>query len=408
MNVQELPATEITDYATENLRPRDSFWPGQNIPADGFLRPLPQWTRSLNEWGGIQGREQGSPTVSIRGSSQAGRTLGVWNGVPLNFSTGFGIPNLFLPKEILGATQIIKGSASQFYGSQAMGGALLLGPRYSETNEISLGLSDTDHSVLPWKKGGLGNNTLSLIVPLTQSKNVKRQISFFNEYNDGHFPFVDLTEMTSMAGRKKDQIRNNNRHRLTRAVFIGEEKWNKIKIKYSLQFQLSKSFDIASNTSFLLLNSGFQFGSNKSFFHHSTLIQQTKARWVFNRWQFQLFADYFSHGLNSSFYDKKLGENRWELAPHIFYQWAPSWFSTLSTRFLVKENQWLQSFSINFKRSKNWLWGTFSEGFGVGSLSDRWGASPSSRANPDLQPEKSSQIELGYQFNSQNSLVQFF
>lgn len=425
--VQDLAPTSVIAPSTETLRPRGSFWPGQSQNPKTFRRGLPQWTRTLNQLGGVQAREQGSPTLSIRGSSQAGRTLGVWNGVPLNFSTGFGIPNLFVPREIIGAVQILKGPASQYYGSQAMGGALLLGPQWSESPELGFGLSDTNGSFLPWEAGHLGNYNISVVLPVIREKTSKTQLSLFNEYNDGHFPFT--------IDNGPVQMRTDNRQGLVRATYVGEHKWKRSQLKYNLlvgyenrdtpgslllpgktdqesiglianinpRWDFTPHFSLVSNTSFLLLNNDFKFGGDTSFFHQDTLIQQTQLQWIFNRWQIHLFVDGFFHGLESSFYDeRRLTENRLELGPHTFFQWAPSWFSTLSSRLLAGQGRWLNSVSTNFKRRNHWTWFTYSEGFRAGTLSDRFGSSPFSTPNPGLKPEQSTQLELGYKFTHDN------
>ena len=260
---------------------RSVKWPSSLKPSPSILN-LPQMDSGLNSLGGVQIRSQGSPVFSLRGSSQSGRALVLFNDTPLNFASGFGPPVILLPKEMIGSVSIIKGPASLFYGSQAMGGSFNFIPKIYKTPQVVISLSETDKSFLPWERGGLGHYNLQIASPLIQTKKDFLQISLFSENDDGQFPyrhnqsvkkrgkeatahqfshryspsknqkktttraradsppkpFPSLGRHQNLYGRKENSIRTSgvrhfNGNRLLRAVLNGENQWKgKLKLNY--------------------------------------------------------------------------------------------------------------------------------------------------------------------------------
>ena len=110
------------------------------------------------------------PGFSLRGSAQSGRVLILFNDIPLNFASGFGAPGIFLPKETIELISVIKGPASLFYGSQAMAGSVHFVPKTYTHPQMTLTLSDTNESFLPWRPGKLAHHNWQLASPLIRTK----------------------------------------------------------------------------------------------------------------------------------------------------------------------------------------------------------------------------------------------
>ena len=412
---------EATPISKE-LYPRSFFWPttSKTLPSVARSGPL---GNALNQLGGIQAREQGSPTFSIRGSGHAGRVLTLFNDIPLNFSTGFGTPNIFLPREVLQNVGVVKGPSSLFYGSQALGGSLHFSSQFLDRPIVTLSLSDTDESFLPWKDGGLAQHSLAVVYPILHTKSSKLQMSLFTENNDGLFPY------------KKDGVgafrKNNNAH-LNRMTVQGQQTWSSVDLKYDLlwanelknspgpttfpvrteqntegfiahlkpTFSLGKKVKFMANSSYMQQDSTFLESGLPSFFKQKTFIQQTGVHIDNRRMQFRLFFDYFNHQMESNFYGRVFQEKRFELAPVATYNLSRRWTAVLGARYLLDADKWVTTSRLTYSTGGHDVWASVAEGYRVGTLSDKFGDSPFSVGNPDILPESSTQWELGYRWEN--------
>ena len=416
---------------------RSVKWHFSSTPSPSILN-LPQMDEALNSLNGLQTRSQGSPGFFLRGSAQSGRALVLFNDIPLNFASGFGVSPIFLPKEMIGYISVIKGPASLFYGSQAMAGSLNFIPKIYTHPQMTLTLSDTDESFLPWRKGGLGHHNWHLASPLLQTKKQFLQASVVSETNDGRFPYQTPS---SIRG-----VRQFNSRQLLRLVMNGRTQWNKLRLNYDgilgtqkqqspgpINFPLKTEGRtqgvLVSLTPHYFLNDQQSFRSKISYMDaHSTFTEtdvkteinmdtntekETNTKidtfnkqrtWILqNEWimdfnpqtQIQIFVDHFHHELDNSFAGSGLKQERFEVGPFVSFHSFSRLKHQMGGRYLNQSGHFLPTFktSLSFKKYDSWV--SYSQGFRSPSLSDLFSKSSFFIGNPQLKPEQSEQYEWG-------------
>lgn len=418
-----LPPVTVRSDPTRLESTRSVRWPVIEENLSPALL-LPQSDDALNSLNGIQSRTQGSPTLSIRGSAQSGRSLVLYDHIPLNFSSGLGVPRLFLPKETLKSVVIVKGPASLFYGSQAMSGAIDFVSKKYLRPEININFSDTNESFLPWRRGGVGQQSYQLATPLLQTQHTHIQASLFYEDNDGQFPY----QSKNISG-----VRDFNAENMSRLVIKGYHQEKDLRIDFNSilgrQIQqspgsvisplptrqqttgtlasisphlfLSSQQSIKSRLSFMKTEAQFLESSTPSQNNQTTLIAQNEWIYDFNPTaKLQFFADVFSHRLDSSFIGEDLTRTSAELGPLFSFFSYKKLQHQVGGRYLLRYKKLLPSLATHYFFNKKDLWISYSEGFRNPTLSDLYANSPYFKGNTSLQAETSHQFELG--IKSQN------
>ena len=407
---------------------RSIQWHSSSVPTPSILN-LPQMDEALNSFNGLQSRSRGSPGFSLRGSTQSGRVLILFNDIPLNFASGFGAPSIFLPKEMIGHISVIKGPASLFYGSQAMAGSLNFISKVYTRSQMALTLSDTDENFLPWRKGKPGHYNLHLATPLVQTKKQFLQASLVSEASDGQFPY----QTSSTRG-----VRQFNGSQLSRLVINGKTQWSKLKLKYdgilgtqkqqspgpvnlpletegwtrgglvslTPHYFLNDRQSLRSKVSYMEAHSIFNEKETESFNRQKTLILQNEWIMDFNRLtQIQFFLDHFHHLLSNSFSGNGLKQERFEAGPFVSFHLLPRLKYQMGGRYLNQGNRFLPTFKTSFGFLKNYeSWISYSRGFRSPTLSDLFSKSPFFKGNPQLKPEESEQYEWGIKKTENPSL----
>jgi len=126
---------------------------------DGALRAVPGFT--LFRRSGSTVANPTSQGVSLRGigASGASRALALYNSVPLNDPFGGWVYWGRVPRESVGAIEVLRGGASSLYGSGALGGVVNILPRQPGQNlfssEVSMGSEVTPEfsAAHSWKNG---------------------------------------------------------------------------------------------------------------------------------------------------------------------------------------------------------------------------------------------------------------
>jgi outer membrane receptor protein involved in Fe transport len=416
---EKLLEINIQSESSQYQNQRAKSWVLKTTKTSAILNSS-QTEDSLNSLSGLQTRTQGSPTFSIRGSAQSGRSLILFNDTPLNFASSFGAPSIFLPKEMVGSVSILKGPASLFYGSQALSGSINFMSKKYLSPSMTLTLSDTNESFLPWREQSLSHNSIQVATPLYQNKNNHLQISYFNEKDDGQFPYQN---------KNSSGVRSFNSQNLNRFVLNGSSYHRKFKIDYDsilgqqvIQSPGSTVFpqntrqesrgvlasvtphyfftdnqSLKNKISYLASNSDFLENLNSTYTNQKTWIFQNEyVLDIGQRTTFHMYFDYYSHSIDSSFSGDNLKQNQFEWGPLLEFYLLKNLKHQLGGRHITQQNEWVPSLINQYQFDNSEAWLSYSQGFKNPTLTDLYSQSPSFKGNPDLKPEKSKQIEIGY------------
>ncbi len=422
-NAQTLKVPEVLIQEEKAFsRPRSIEWTVQKSKATPFFS-VSASEESFNSLNGVQSRSQGSPTFSIRGSGQSGRVLLLLNDIPLNFGSGFGAPPLFLPREMIENITVIKGPASLFYGSQAMSGSLNFHTKDVLRPELTVVLSDTDESFLPWKKFSLSQRSLHLATPLISNSKDHLQISYFNEVDAGDFAFQspdfsgvrtqnasDLSRVLINGHSKREWVHwqyealygelSRESPGSLQFPFLTEEETQSLLLSVSPHFFFTNSQSLKSRLSYLKNDSEFKESGTSTQTDQSTFISQNE--WIVDlvpNIHLQFFADFFSHNLESPFIGGSKNQSLFEVGPFISFKSFYSLKHQLGARYLAYNEKILPTISQIYEMKNSQLWLTYSQGFRNPTLSDLYSNTPNFIGNTDLIPEESTQWELGYQWS---------
>lgn len=417
-------ATQIQTQPTEIIRAtpltpfseRAGSWPTSVLPTELAASDIVPLDNRLNSSPGVQMRRSGSPTLSIRGSSQAARTLRLFDSVPLVFADGFGAPDALIPTEILGELRLVKGPASVFYGPYAMAGALNHLPRIYDRPAIRLGADDQD--------GGLATLNAFGVIPLYSNGGSRDflQASAFTENRPGDFPYESVS--SGVTGR-----RTNNKLQTNRYTLLGEQNFGRVRVRERLLHadttgtnpdavtsQSPSSFERHSTLAALdaraRLGAASELGIQTSHLRHfsrdlspmltssseaSRSLLATDFGYFFeNKVRSRTFVDASYDTLNTrGFFTGNYNQAAFELGEMVEIPLASLWTLQPGARWLSRHGRVFSSLALirEDERVRSWL--TYSEGFRAPSLYDRFARSNSFTPNPALRPETSRQVELG-------------
>lgn len=414
------PTEIITDTPLSNFSERSGVWPSTEVPQDLYVETAESLSEFLNQVPGVQARESGSPTLSIRGSAQADRVLKLFEGLPLNLADGVGGSDLFLPQETLGSIRLIKGPASVFYGTSAMAGAVDYRLRIFERPALRLSLADDSGVIGPRSAFGV----LPFHLSPSDSSSVL-QATLFTERRPGRFHY------DSVSGQGSGRLDHNwtDTHRATLAgdfniggtllkprvilvKSVGEQPGalNDPRVStFSTQgslvsldtsHPLSDSVDLGLRFSNILLESEYDRDTASPSDSRSlrTALSVDLQTLLAESAILRTFAD-LNYGEFSASYlqGQKYFDNDFEVGQAIEIPLSETLVLAPAYRYRLNSGDWLKSVGLSRTLEKLRSWILYSEGFRSASLTDRYANSSFSKGNPSLQPERSRAIELGFE-----------
>ncbi len=413
--IQNEPTEIVTAAPAAVFSERAGFWPTTEIPSQTFENN--DRTTTSDRWNtvpGVQSREQGSPTISIRGSAHADRVLQLFDGAALNMADGVGASNLLIPTEVMSEVSLLKGPSSVFYGNSAMAGAIDHRLRYFDDKTLSGQLSES---------GGLfGERRASLVLPFQRQRKTIAQVSLLTERDPGTF----LYQSPLGNGRRDHNSQDLQRAtaatdfefgdgwrlsaRLVEAHSNGESPGSlifpftsQIDQKGSLATaQLSKDLSANSLASLRITDSriwgDYDNGSSSSFVSRTSIMADLNTIFT-DRLIVRTFGDFSYDKLTASYVggreffqnDADLGQTyQWSLTPEFSLQ--PSY------RYQSRYGQLFKAAAAVFTTSRTTTSLRYGEGFRAPSLTDRFGNYSTFIANPSLKPERSWSVELESEF----------
>ncbi|MCB9072457.1 MAG: TonB-dependent receptor [Bdellovibrionaceae bacterium] len=366
----------------------------------------------------VQAKTQGSPTVSLRGSSQAARVLYVLDGVPLNFADGFGGSSLFIPIEITNKVDIIEGPVSAQYGAYAMAGALHFKTKQENTPLIRLGLGSAHHALTP-----LTTTNLAAVAPLIQSDNHKIQASVFLENDRGDFQFD--TNGTSQERKNNSQnlrrITVTSRHQIDKwflqsvVLYAGLNKvtpgplhtplatWQKteafftsVSAQYNDGKQSAKSILSYSSLNSKYIDFSFNSSASQKYFISQNYLRPLSRQWASVTTVDLNFNSYQASYVNNQVYNR----TEPELAETLVYSPTPHFTVEPTVRYLARYNQWAGQINFPYRWEHARIWASMGQGFRPPSLTDLYSETSFFIGNSHLKPERSLQGEVGLGWDS--------
>jgi len=413
--IQNEPVEIVTAPAPAVFSERSGLWPSDTLPPELFTSDRTTLTDRWNAVPGVQAREAGSPTLSIRGSAQADRVLQLFDGAPLNMADGVGASQLLIPSEVMSEVSLIKGPASTFYGNSAMAGAVDHRLRYFDETTLDGQLADAS--------GEFGDRHASLIIPFMKNAKPFAQVSVLSERDPGAFVYQSAQGNGRRDHNSSDLARAtaatdfafgdgwNFSARLVEAHSSGESPGSllspfvsAIDQKGSLATaQLSHAIG-ASLASLRLTDTrlwgDYDRGATSSFVSRTSLFADLNSS-LNDQIVVRTFGDLSFDSLTASYvgsshyyeHDADIGQSyQWTLTPELSLQ--PSY------RYQSRFGQLFKSLALIHSRSRLTTSLKFGEGFRAPSLTDRFGTYSTFVANPSLKPETSWTTELGTEFLS--------
>ncbi len=407
---------EVIEETTHDIfSERAASWPSQRQSANQIQSEILPVFDSLNFLPGVQARDSGSPLVSLRGSGSLGRVLGLFEGIPLNLMDGTGAQRLLMPREIFADVSLLKGPASTFFGSDAMGGAFQFQARRFEGATVRLGA------------GSFGQRNSLVVGGVGSPAESFHQVSYFHEHTDGRYPFR-LNRLNASGERTRNDLT------LDRVVYLGEFQAGSIQVLPRLivareggstpgpfdgsfvssirRWGLLAGFTLAREVgpdSKLSLRSSWINAESDSW-DSSTFINKTSrfqnslsfSTTPFQNLQTELFLD---SNLDQSRATPEEAILRTQHAAEVGVrvQWLLSsvggfsWALEPSVRYLALSGEWVHALGLVQEEFRTRRWLLFSEGFRQPSFGDRFTNLSFYQGNPSLENERSFQVELGFQ-----------
>lgn len=401
--VESTPVDVFTD--------RSGLWHSEKLSSEKTHYESMNPFESLNKTPGVQSRFEGSPTLSIRGSQSLPRVLGMYNGIPLNGASGFGPNRLLIPQETVGETRIFKGPASVFFGSDAMGGAInFLTRRYTGPT-------------VRGNVGSFGQQGLFGALPFAKSENSYHHVTSFSEGYDGGYPYEWAS--SGVKGTRSATNRSLQRH-----TFFGEQKTGRFSFGENLLWSqeigtspgavnLPEATHGRSSNGLASFSTNYIAASDLEFSHrvygiksdseyrdsygetsttNSTVGNAVSVR---KKWSPGIASDFFADNKYDDFKNTYSGNqyytsNDTEIGTTLDYSLSDVMVLKPGTRYLATYKTFVSAIGLfeEHEMLKKWL--TYSEGFHAPSLIQRYATNSFSLANPDLKPETSSQVEIGF------------
>jgi vitamin B12 transporter len=406
--IQDQPTQIIEASPISNFSERAALWPSSDIQEPNTENK--RLSDVFNETPGIQARESGSPTLSIRGSSGADRVLKLFEGIPLNLGDGLGGSNLFIPEEAIGSIRVFKGPASAFYGSSAISGAIDHRERLFTKPAARIALTD------------LREKNVFAVTPFL-SEIGSGQVTGSYSQNPGDFPFRSTT--TNISGNR--QHNGSNTSRITalanfnagsisiRPIFLtvrsAGETPSPLNSNFPSDFdysaflsgvEVSKSLSETRKISVRLADVR-QWGlfdrstaSESTSFVSRTLLTGDYQADIASSTVSRTFFDLKWDQLNSSYLDGSLRQANFEAGEGLLIALSPTLSLQPVVRYRSNSGDFIKA--MGFVRADNFgkQWLTYSEGFREASLSDRFSSTSYFKGNPGLQPERTQSVESGF------------
>ena len=423
--VFSLPTEDVNSNETD-FSERAADWPTTSKHLNQFNLNAPKLDDYFNEIPGIQSRDYGSPTISIRGSAQLGRVLQLVNGIPLNGPDGFGASRLLLPKEVSSKLLFLKGPSSIFYGTQAMAGAVNFVVEKFPRSQFGFSLSDYSMDYLPLLGGNLSAHSMMLAAPIYKNQKNFWQISLFQEENKGDFDYK--LDRLNLTGTRSNNLRKTQR--LTAFGFQTYGNWSfeetiilasaNNQLPGSIPFpllslentdahlfalktkgKLSNNISINSQTSFLSTSSVYdKNAASESSLDNHRLNSLNNLKWKAYPWlTSNTFVDYSHDQFSSSYAGGNFLQDHLEVGQVLSFYPNNSWHIQPGWRYLPGQDKHLASLLISQHWSELRTWQSYSQGFRRPSLTDLHSDTSFFQSNPLLQPEEVEQIEIGISNN---------
>lgn len=408
--------TEIIEESPEDaFTTRSGIFPTSQRPTETLQMSDTGSLDSLNTIPGLQIRESGSPLVSIRGSGQSARALGLLDGMTLNFGDGLGAQRLLVPTEILGEVGLTKGASSVFFGSDAMAGALRFRSRVLSDSSVRLGA------------GSFGDRNVFFGVPLERvQKDNYSQVTYYHDDIDGNYPFA-----VSRTGQSSSRSRNNM------AVDRVTAFANKRLGKFSLQPRFIWARQIGSVPSMVVTGGGDAPSTmNQQALLTGATLEGEKGRAL--DWSYRLswmtsnleslsevdqssyqnqsrrlnqgltFKNEISRGIIGEYFvetnmDDFREKSAWNPSNNLIadtatdvgtvlrFPFEEAWLIQPGYRYLTRFGTGVSSLALVHDLVEYQVWGSFAEGFRNPGLSDRYSQYSTFQGNPNLKPERSQQ-----------------
>ena len=415
--IQNEPTEVITASPPSVFSERAGLWPADELNRETFTNDTSTINDRWNSIPGVQARETGSPTISIRGSAQADRVLKLFDGAPLNMGDGLGASDLLIPTEVMSGVSLIKGPASVFYGPSAMAGAVDHRLRFYDQPTVIGALGDDS--------GKFGDRRLALVVPIGKSKT---QLSVLTERDPQDFIYQSTT--TSRSGRNDGNSRDLLR--ATAATDLNFDGWSfkarTVQARSSGSTSGSLNFPTAStfeNTASLLtaeLAKPFSeniLGSlritdtriwgaydansaspSMSFTSRTSLFADLNID-LSRTLKLKSFSDVSTNHLTASYTgNSEYNESDADIGQTLEVSLTPEISVQPGYRYHSRHGRIFKALAALYAK-ENQTWSLkFGEGFRAASLTDRYANFQTFIANPGLQPETSWSAELGHAFES--------
>lgn len=417
--IQTQPVEIITAAPPAVFSERSGYWPTDEYAQDVLLTDRSTINERLNSVPGVQARESGSPTVSIRGSAQADRVLKLVDGAALNMADGVGASDLLIPTEVMSQVSILKGPSSVFYGRSAMAGVIDHRVRYFDRLALKGTLTDNSSQ--------FGTRNIGVILPFTnKSETTKLQGSLFHENNPGDYKFQSTT--TDAKGR-----RTSSSTELTRATLAGDMQsgaWHFAtrlvagktvgESPGSLAFPFRSTFD--TDGTLATVEASRPLGGSQ---HLAIRVTDTRLNGLYDketvnestsdvsRTSINLdhralitdqllvrsFADAANNELSASYLaNRKYREHDFDLGQSYEYSISPEISIQPGFRYLSRFGEVFKALGVIRSRERHTQFITYGEGFRAPSLTDRLANYSTFEGNPDLKPERAWAIEAGASF----------
>ena len=417
------PTEIITATPLSVFSQRAEFFPSFELPQDQLKPEAEPLADTMGRQPGITARENGSPTVSIRGSVQADRVLQMYDGIPLNLADGIGAITLFIPTEAIGSIRVLKSPASVFYGSSAVRGVIDYHTRLFD--EPAMRVTAADDS------GYFGPRSAMLAMPFTfhpvstkssASKNV--QVTGYYERAPGRTAYSALNGFPS--GRL-----NHNSSESARASFSGTMQFGNVKISPNLVFvhdlgenpgpldapavtsfehvgalaslsateRLSDKLDLTARLSHVQMHGQFdkQTASASDSVTSKSSLNIDLNYVASERLLAKTFADLGYDSLRASYGDgQNFYDNDIELGQSYEFTLRDGKFLIPAFRYRSDLGRWTDSLTFLNTSDQLRSWIMYTEGDRRPSLSDRFSHVSYFLGNPGLKPERSVSIEAGF------------
>jgi len=386
----------VEDRPVYDIAGRSSTVPIENIPEESLRLGETNDLTRLNTIPGIQVREIGSPTVSIRGSQRTGRTLTLIEDTPANFGDGAGLYPLFVPTEALDSAGLLRAPGAHIWGQESLAGALVFRMREftAPTAKLRIGSQNT--------RSAFAGAPL-----LSKNSEWKAQATAFQEYSETNQPRSDRETLraTARAHGKIGPVQIKTSHVFVRQIgsipasrlmgsspdsFANRGSISSLGVASPLVGDLG----VASRTSYRQLTLDDSSGKSRV----ESFGQGLSTVYSSNPLSFEIFSDYSGDKLETPFLNNAGAARRdtVESGTLAGLKLTPQSHLQIGAHTTTAGGSALLSAGMSTVTAEGWLaFANYAEGYHPPSLFDKYVSSGSFVGNPDLKPEKSEQIDLG-------------